>query len=188
MNKLILIILILGSNFLTAQENLENNPIERKGFIFGTSVGGGLYHVNGDTYSRLSLPNIKIGSMVNEKLGILLYAPSGIHKLNGATEERAFEALTLTAQYWISDKFYLNTGAGMAIETTPIYLVDFTEGPPEFNTGIGITASAGYEVLQWSKNKTIDVQLRFLYGNIHIQDSPHKDHLAIDLMIGFNLY
>lgn len=188
MNKILLITLILGTNCLFAQEEPVKNPVVRQGFVFGTSVGGGIFKMNGNSYVRLSLPNIKIGSMVNEKLAVLIYVPGGIHKSKGMGEQRAFEALTLTAQYWISDKFYLNTGAGLAILTTPIYKVDFREDPPNFNTGVGFSFSVGYEVIQWSKNKTVDIQLRVLYGDINIQDPPHRNHLALDLLIGFNLY
>ena len=124
--------------------------------------------------------------MVNPKLGILLYLPGGTYKQEG--EERAFEGFIPTAQYWLTDKFYLNAGVGLAVETTPFYKVDYAQGLPKFNTGVGFTVSAGQELLQWSKNKTLDAQIRLLYGNIQFEDPAQRNNLAIDFLIGFNLY
>ena len=170
----------------TAAFSQSDTDFARKGFVFGASLGGGTHLQDGNAYGRFTAPNIKIGAMVNSKLAILLMAPGGTYTPNA--EERAFEGFFPTAQYWLTDKFYVNGGIGLAIETTPFYKVDYAQGPPEFNTGLGFTASVGYEFLQWSSNKTVDLQLRLLYGNIEFQDQSKKKNLAMDCVIGFNLY
>lgn len=164
----------------------SDKEFKRKGFVLGASVGGGVHLLDGDIYGRFTAPNIKIGAMLNPKLGILLMVPGGTYKKDGET--RAFEGFFPTAQYWFSDRMYVNAGVGLAIETTPFYKVDYAEGAPEFNKGFGVTASIGQEIIQWSTNKTIDLQLRLLYGNIQFQDLSRKDNLAIDFVIGINLY
>tara|TARA_Y100000310_G_scaffold339717_1_gene433291 strand:+ start:31211 stop:31732 length:522 start_codon:yes stop_codon:yes gene_type:complete len=158
----------------------------RKGFVFGVGMGTGVHLVDGEAHNRFTTPNIKIGAMLNPKLAILLTAPGGTHKQD--EEVRAFEGVIPSVQYWISDQFYINAGVGLAIETTPFYKVNYSEGTPEFNTGIGLTSSIGYELVQWSTNKTLDAQLRVLYGNIEFDNQSNTENLAIDLVIGFNLY
>lgn len=178
-----LALFLLASGTLQAQDQTD---ITRKGFVLGASLGGGVHLSEGTSYSRFTAPNLKIGAMLNPRLGIIFYAPGGT--FTRENEERAFEGFFPTVQYWITDKFFVNTGVGVAVETTPFYRVDFEAGPPEFNTGFGFTFSAGHEIIQWSENKTIDIQLRLLYGNIKFQDDSREKHLAIDLVFGFNLY
>jgi hypothetical protein len=170
----------------TAAFSQGDETFTRKGFVFGASIGGGTHFLDDNTYGRFTAPNIKVGAMVNPKLAILLLAPGGTYQKGD--KQRAFEGLIPTAQYWLTDKFYVNAGVGLAIETTPFYKVDYAEGPPEFNTGLGFTASVGQEIFQWSHNKTADLQLRLLYGNIEFEDLTHTNNLAIDFLIGFNLY
>jgi hypothetical protein len=154
--------------------------------VLASSIGGGVHFLNEETYGRFSIPNFKIGAMVNPKLGILLYVPGGTYKQKG--EDRAFEGFFPTVQYWVTDKFYVNAGIGLAVETTPFYKVDYSQGPPKFNTGFGYTVSTGKEIIQWSTNKTVDIQIRLLYGNITYQDKSKMDNLAIDFLVGINLY
>jgi len=170
----------------TTAYSQHNGEFTRRGFVFGAGIGGGVHFVDEATHGRFSIPNLKLGAMVNPRLGIMLYAPGGTYKKEG--EARAFEGIIPTVQYWISDRLYVNAGVGLAVETTPFYKVDFSQGLPEFNTGFGCTLSAGYELIQWSGNKTIDVQLRILYGRPEIQDDSYTDNLTFDFLIGFNLY
>lgn len=163
----------------------DKHAAERKGFVFGASIGGGIHTTDGAVYGRLSAPNFKIGAMLNPKLALLFYVPGGSYKRNGV--DLAFEGFMPTAQYWISDKFYVNAGMGLAVETTPFYKVDYEQGPPEFNTGFGFTASVGKELKHWT-NKTLDLQFRLLYGNIGYTDNTRKNHTTIDVLIGFNFY
>lgn len=158
----------------------------RKGFVFGTSVGGGLHQSETRTYARFSIPNFKLGAMVNAKLAVLVYTPGGISKREGET--RAFEGFLATGQYWLTDNLYVNAGMGIVLETTPFYQVDYSAGPPEFNSGVGYAVSTGREIVQWSHNKKIDVQLRFLYGNIRYQDDSRRQNYSVDFLIGFNFY
>lgn len=187
MNKILILILLMitvGSSH--AQTGSNNKLIERKGFVVGASLGGGLHVSNQKAYGRFSVPNLKVGAMLNPRLGLILYMPGGASTRNGS--ERAFEGFFPTIQYWLTDKHYVNFGMGMAIETIPFYLVDYEQGPPEFNRGLGITASIGHELFQWSKNKTIDAQFRILYGRINYNNHFQRDEFAFDILIGFNLY
>ncbi|MCB0644981.1 MAG: hypothetical protein KDC44_25220, partial [Phaeodactylibacter sp.] len=120
LHQIIFIALFLATTATFAQ---NKEAFTRKGFVFGTSIGGGIHLLDGDIKGRFSVPNFKVGVMVNPKLGILLYLPGGTYKQEG--EERAFEGFIPTAQYWLTDKFYLNAGVGLAVETTPFYKVDY---------------------------------------------------------------
>jgi hypothetical protein len=186
MNTHRLTILAVILMITTTAFSQNKKDFTREGFVFGVGLGAGVHMVKDATHGRFTTPNIKIGAMVNPKLAVLLMAPGGAHKQDG--EQRAFEGLIPTAQYWFTDKFFVNAGVGMAIETTPFYKVNYSEGAPKFNRGFGFTASIGQELLQWSTNKTLDAQLRVLYGNVAFEDQSKKDNLAIDFVIGFNLY
>lgn len=168
---------------LSAQEEA---PIERKGLVLGLAFGSGSHFHDSQSFARYTGPNIRIGAMLNPQWALLLQAPGGTHYIEG--EGRAFEAIVPSLQYWISDGLYVNGGLGLGIETTPFYLVDYEAGPPTFNTGLALFASLGQELLKWGGNKTVDLQLRMLYGAIKMKDLGHQNHLSIDLVLGINLY
>lgn len=182
-NRLSLILFALLFSFgLQAQEA----GIKREGLVLGAGIGLGSHFTSDQQLIRYTLPNLRLGFMVNPKLALLVHAPGGTYSYGGET--RAFEGIIPTVQYWFSDRFYVNAGAGLGIETTPIYAVDFDEGPPVFNTGLGLFGTIGYDLYQWGGNKAIDVQVRCLYGNINGQAPGNQEHLSFDLVFGINLY
>lgn len=170
------------SQMVVAQET----SITRSGFTFGASAGLGT-HISANTSQiRLSLPNLKFGYMLQPKLGLLLYMPGGVSAVDG--NQVAFEAFLTSVQYFLRDDFYVLAGAGLSLETTPFYNVDFNEGPPDFTFGPGFTLAAGYEVLQFKNKYAIDIQTRMLVGKIEDSFGTKQMHTTFDLLIGFNLY
>lgn len=164
----------------------DSKPLNRQGLILGLSIGAGSHFYEGEAFARFSVPNVRIGYMINSKWAMLLHAPGGVYRKEG--EDLAFEGIIPTAQYWFNEHWYVNAGVGVGIETTPFYLVDYEAGPPTFHTGMALFSSLGREVYQWGGNKTIDLQLRALYGSITKGPQDRQQHLAFDLVIGINLY
>ncbi len=182
MRNTIVILFILLSQTVIAQKT----SITRAGFTFGTSAGFGTHISSNSSQLRVSLPNLKLGYMLQPKLGLLLYMPGGVSTVQG--NQVAFEAFLPAVQYFLMDEFYLLAGAGLSLETTPFYNVDFNEGPPDFYFGPGFTIAAGYEVFQFNNKNAIDIQTRMLVGKTDDIPGAKQTHAAIDLLIGFNLY
>lgn len=178
-----LLLILLLSLGLSAQ---GEESFERQGFVLGLAIGSGSHFHDSQTYTRFTGPNIRVGTMLSPRLALLIQAPGGTHFAEG--EGRAFEALLPSVQYWINDGLYVNGGIGLGIETTPFYLVDYEAGPPTFNMGLALFTAIGQEVYKWGGNKTVDLQLRMLYGSIAMKDLGQQKHLAIDLVLGVNLY
>ena len=181
MKKLLCLLLIVQSIVLTAQ-----NDITREGLFFGFSAGGGIHLSNDDYQSRMSLPNIKIGYMVNEKLGFGLYMPGGVSTIN--SQNRAFEAFLPSVQYYLTKNWYASAGVGLSLETTPFYDVDFSVGPPDFYVGPGFGFAAGYEFLHFKDKFAVDIQSRVLLGQIYSDKNNSTEQAAFDILIGFTIF
>lgn len=177
-----LALVLIGLNLL----GQEIESFERKGLVLGAGIGFGSHFQSGESLIRYTAPNLRVGFMLNSNWALLIHAPGGTYSRNG--EMRAFEGLIPTAQYWFGDRLYFNAGIGLGIETTPIFEVDFEAGPPSFNGGLGLMSSFGYEFKQWGSNKTVDLQLRALYGNIRLPELGAQNLFSLDLVIGINLY
>jgi hypothetical protein len=65
MRILLILTAVFLANYAFAQSKIESKTFERKGFIFGFSIGGGsLTLKTNDTFSSsfsTSIPNIKVG-------------------------------------------------------------------------------------------------------------------------------
>ncbi|MCB0844441.1 MAG: hypothetical protein KDE26_14400, partial [Bacteroidetes bacterium] len=79
MRKILFLTLTILVNLSFAQTNLEKNPVERKGFVIGLGIGGGTLTLNTNDTTQTSfaptLPNIKVGYMLNERLALLALLP-----------------------------------------------------------------------------------------------------------------
>ena len=183
---LTLILIAITLTSINAQSNNEESTY-RKGFVIGTAVGGGMLLMNNEgesteTYGRYSLPNLKIGWMVNPDLAAVIHIPGGTHQLN--TESRAFEAIVPSLQYWIKDRYWIMGGVGLAMDMTPFY--KFGVYDPDFYFGTAVTVSTGYEIYK-KKNFALDIQARVLYGNYDVED-VNRQCTAFDIVFGFNWY
>ncbi len=188
MQKLVFIILIIIANNTFAQNNLYKNTVERKGFIIGLGLGAGTLSLNTNDTSTLTfsttLPNIKIGYLINERLALFAILPGANYKYKG--NDRGFEGIVVAAQYWIKDKWWVNGGAGLTFDAPAFYTVDDLE-TAEFYTGFpSLSFATAYEI--WQKGKfALDLQYRVFYGKSNIPNG-HRKGFSNMFIIGFNWY
>jgi hypothetical protein len=172
---------------LFAAKAQSTAPI-RKGFSIGGSFGVGVLHFtkgagDAETGGDISLPNLKIGWLFNDKLGVYLNAPGQMYQQN--SRDRSFEGLIPAVQYWPANKWWISGGMGLAMDMPAFYdVVDF--GEEEFNFGKGVLISTGYEVLQRRK-WTIDLQGRLLMSSVNL-DAGKREGTSLTLALGFNFY
>lgn len=190
MSKLIIILFLsMSSGIVLSQSSQEVILIERKGFTFGTSAGAGLLTVSDhDTMSSqfaISLPNLRIGFMVRERLALQLLIPGSVYKNNGDT--RAFEGFCISVQYWLKDKLWILGGAGLALDAPAFWSVDDPR-KEDFNFGIpAVVGGMGYELWR-KKNFTIDIQYRIYVGQVELDYGGQRHGVSNGFSIGFNWY
>jgi hypothetical protein len=189
MRKILTFTLLIIANYSFAQTNLKKSEIERKGFVFGVGLGAGslTLNTNDSTQTTFSttLPNIKVGYMLNKRLALLALLPGANYKYNG--QDRGFEALIFSGQYWLKDNWWVLGGAGITFDAPAFYTVNNPK-TAEFNTGFpAITFATGYEV--WQKERfALDLQYRVFYGKSNLSNEGQRKGFSNMLIIGFNWY
>ncbi|MEQ8555258.1 MAG: hypothetical protein RIC06_21670 [Cyclobacteriaceae bacterium] len=161
---------------------------EREGFSIGGSIGGGVLHFtsgfeDNQTTGDLALPNLKLGWMVKDNLGLYLNLPGQIYKENG--KDRSFEGLIPSVQYWPGNRFWLSGGFGVAMDFPAFYEVK-NINDETWNWGKGALIGMGFEVLQ-RKKFTIDIQARMLMSSFKVNDG-RKEGANFSMAVGFNYY
>ena len=177
------IALLFGTLVLQAQ------TIDRECFTFGASIGGGVLHftsgnIGEATSGNLSLPNLKVGWMFKQNLGVFLNAPGQIYSENG--KDRGFEGLIPSVQYWPADKFWVGAGFGLAMDFPAFYEVKNVKDE-DWNLGKGALLSAGYEIMHRS-NWTIDIQTKALMSSFKLDDGTRKEGANFAIGVGFNFF
>ncbi|MEZ4847517.1 MAG: hypothetical protein R3B93_02555 [Bacteroidia bacterium] len=189
MRKILFLTLTILVNFSFAQTNLEKNPVERKGFVIGLGIGGGTLTLNTNDTTQTSfaptLPNIKVGYMLNERLALLALLPGANYKYNG--KARGFEAVMVAGQYWLKDNWWVLGGAGFTFDAPAFFTVDNPE-TAEFHLGLPAFAVAtGYEV--WQKGKfALDIQYRMFLGKSNLPNDGYRKGISNMIIVGFNWY
>jgi len=146
MKKSFILILLFVANYSFAQTNSDNKFIEKKGFIIGLGLGAGALNLNTNDTSNVSfstsIPNIKIGYMLNERFAILAMLPGANYKYNG--NERGFEGVIISGQYWLKDNWWVLGGIGLTFDAPAFYTVSDPK-TAEFNTGFpALSFATGY--------------------------------------------
>ncbi len=172
-----------------AQSNLVEKTFQRKGLVFGVGLGGGVLSLNtNDTLSSsfsTTIPNIKVGYMLNNRFALYVLLPGANYKYKG--KSRGFEGILVSGQYWIKDHWWVLGGAGLTFDAAAFYTVNDPE-TAGFYTGLpAFTASSGYEV--WHKGKfALDIQYRFFYGKSNLPNRGLRNGISNMVVIGFNWY
>lgn len=169
----------------------QNTGIERNGFVFGIGAGGGVISISDSdqevpfdkAQGALSLPNLKIGWMVNDRLAVLATLPGMIYDYEG--KDRSFEALIPAVQYWAKDRWWINGGIGLAMDFPALY--EKNSGGERWNFGCAVAAATGYEIVQ-KKRFAIDLQTQLHLGRAFLGNDQHRDGVAFSVGIGFNWY
>ncbi len=186
-------LLILAFTFCTLLSFGQNETslIERKGFVFGFGVGGGVISISDsgqeEPFSEAqfggSFPNLKIGWMVNDRLAILgLY--SGL-SYEYQDKDRTFDAFMPSVQYWLQNRWWVNAGAGLAMDFPAIYEDNIKH--EDWNFGGAVAFSTGYELVQ-KKKFALDLQTQVMMGWSNLDNGDDRDAVVLSIGIGFNWY
>jgi len=184
---LTLLIIILAGTQAFAQSNREES--NRKGFVIGLSAGAGYLVIDGNAAPEtfdgadISLPNLKIGWMINPNTALLLSMPGIAYDAEGV--DRSIDALIPTLQHWVKPNWWVNGGVGLSMDT-PAFYEDDKKGQDNFIAGPAAMFSTGYEVYKKGKF-TIDLQSTIQIGRLYT-DGTHYDACAILAGVGFNFY
>ncbi|MFK8162192.1 MAG: hypothetical protein AB8H12_06975 [Lewinella sp.] len=187
------IFISLGLLFaVTAFGQDHGNSIERHGFVIGFGIGGGVISIadSGDetpfdeAQAGISLPNLKFGWMVSNRLALLATFPGMIYEFEG--KDRSFDAFIPSVQYWMSDRWWIDAGVGLAMDFPAFYEVDDFRDE-DWNFGGAVSFSTGIELVQ-QKKYTLDLQTRLHMGRVYLDNDAHRDGVAFTVGIGFNWY
>jgi hypothetical protein len=109
MKKVFIIIVLMLSTASLSAQSIESKSSEKQDFLIGAGIGGGLLlekdsDIDMESYGKISILNLKLGWMITPQTAICLHVPSGGHTQSGET--RAFEAVLVTGQHWLSEKIW----------------------------------------------------------------------------------
>jgi hypothetical protein len=190
MRNLLIIALTLFA-FTTFAQN-DNTTIQRKGFVFGVGAGAGIFSLSHSdseddfetAQGSFSFPNLKLGWMVNERLALLLTFPGMIYEEDG--KDRSFESIMPTVQYWVSNKWWVNGGFGLAMDIPAFYNIN-GDGNESWNFGCAVAAATGFEIVQ-KERFAIDLKTKLHLGRALLENDAHLDGVALSVGVGFNWY
>jgi hypothetical protein len=166
--------------------------VNRDGFFIGVGAGIGVITIEDDqtenpfeeTQAGLSLPNLKLGWMVGDRLAILASVPGTIYEYEG--KDRSFDAIIPSVQYWAGDRWWINAGFGLAMDMPALYEVKDVKDE-NWNFGCAVLAATGFEIVQKS-NFTIDFQTKIHLGRVSLENDLHRDAASLSVGVGFNWY
>ena len=187
MRKVLIITFVIIANYTFAQTNIDNKPVERNGFVFGVGIGAGALILNTNDTTKVAfsttLPNIKVGYMLNKKFALLALLPGANYKYKG--KDRGFEGVIIAGQYWVKNNWWVLGGTGLTFDAPAFYTVKdpktagFYFGVPAF------TFATGYEV--WHNGRfAIDLQYRLFLGKYNLSNGGQREGISNMFIVGFN--
>lgn len=188
MRKVLMAVFCLAiASSLTAQQNKEHKPLERKGFTFGLSIGAGALTLSTrdtvKTTFAATLPNLRIGYMVSSKLALQLLLPGSPYQYQG--KARGFEGIVISAQYWVKDQWWVLGGTGLTLDAPAFWTVK-EPGQADFKVAFpALTFATGYEVYK-KKNFAIDIQYRFYAGQVELDGGGKRQGFSNMFSVGLN--
>lgn len=186
--KTILTVFVLLSTFLTAQENTIPN---REKFIFEFSVGAGIITLENsdgtqsfdESEGGFIFPDLKFGYMVKENLAITASLPGIIYSYED--NDRHFGGFIPGVQYWFTNKWWVNGGFGLAIDSPALY--DIKDINDDWNFGKMVSIGVGYEFHQ-KENFAMNVQSKLLMGSVNIANGQDRNAVSFGISVGFNWF
>ena len=171
---------------------MVQSPVEREGFVIGVGLRGGVVSITDsnqeipfeEAQGGFSLPNLKIGFMLNERMALLATFPGMIYAHEG--KDRSFESFVPKLQYWMNDKLWINGGIGLGMDFPAFYEVKKINDE-QWNWGCAVSAGVGYEIVQKQKF-TIDLQSDLMLGRTFLPNDLHRDGVVFTVGVGFNWY
>ncbi|MFD0797215.1 hypothetical protein ACFQZJ_07075 [Maribacter chungangensis] len=176
-----------------AQNNTDTqNNFNRDGFMFEFGLGGGIISIEDsagpqsfdDVQGGGTFPELKLGYMLNNRFGITVSAPGMIYTVND--NDRHFGGIIPSVQYWVKDRWWIHGGVGLAIDSPALYDIKDNVND-DWNTGIAVMASTGYEV--YRKNKfALNVQSKLLVGGVKLDNNIDREVVQFSVGIGFSWF
>ena len=172
----------------------SSNAIERKGFVFGASLG------SAHAWHRFPFKTqhsfdfafaLKAGWMTGPSTAILLssnvtgYDYSG----TGRPRKRDFGVVAPSVQHWVNEKAWIMCGAGLAVDAPVFFDIRDPEESPwetKYFTGYGFVISAAYELLQ-KKNWAVNLEARCTYRNVRLHEG-RSTGISPGLLVGVSFY
>ena len=189
---IITLVLVLSCSSLIFAQSFDNSKKveQRKGFTFGVGLGvGALKIATNDTVKTSfspSIPNLKIGYIINERLVISVLAPGIMYKYEG--KNRGFEGFVLTGQYWVKDRWWILGGTGLSFDA-PVFwdaLKDYDSS--DFHIGLpALTFATGYEIYR-KRNFALDIHYRFYSGRVKLENDGKRSGIGHMFVFGLNWY
>ncbi|WP_246200175.1 hypothetical protein [Maribacter luteus] len=141
---------------ITYAQNADAETTQRDGFIFEAVVGGGIISIEdsagNQTFDNAQgtfvFPDLKLGYMLNENLAITAVMPGNIYEFQD--NDRNFGGFIPSVQYWVKDCWWIHGGIGLAIDSPALYDIKDNVND-DWNFGVAVMASTGYEILQKEK-------------------------------------
>ncbi|MFK7812102.1 MAG: hypothetical protein AB8B59_06385, partial [Maribacter sp.] len=175
MLKMACIAFALMATMTFAQNNSNTkNSFNRDGFMFEFGLGGGTISLEDsaglqsfdDAQGAGTFPELKFGYMLNEKLAITASIPGMIYEFQN--NDRHFGGFIPSLQYWVKNRWWIHGGAGLAIDSPALYDIKDNVND-DWNTGVAVMVSTGYEV--YRKNKfALNVQSKLLLGGVKLDN------------------
>lgn len=168
---------------------------QRKGFVFGTSLGIANSKLDFPDKSEMQTDlgiDLKIGYMLNPRIAILLMSNVSIYDYSGFGRDRKrdFGVLSPSIQYWLKDKYWISGGIGIGGDNPVFWDIENPDIEPletKYYSGLGIFGSAGYELFQSKNNFTIDIKGRIMYRKVSLQEGGTTG-ISYGILVGFNFY
>ncbi len=184
------LILVFAICTITAFGQDAGSTIERKGFVFGFGIGGGVVSISDsnqevpfdEAQGGISFPSIKFGWMLNDRLAIMATTAGLIYENEG--KDRSFDAFIPSVQYWVGDRWWINGGVGLAMDAPAFYEKLKDE---DWNYGVAVALSSGYELVQKQKY-ALDLQTRLHLGSVSLENDGRRDGVTFTIGLGFNWY
>lgn len=188
-SKTLVAICILINTTLTAQTKTD---LTRKGAVFGFSSGIAhsilKYPSTTKRDANLAL-NWKIGYMLHPKLALLVVGSVSVYEYDLSDRKRLRDlgGVFASAQYFISDKFWVLGGLGIGTDAPVFYdLIPDNERETDYYSGLGVISSLGFEIYR-KKSFAIDLQTRVNYSSMDLPLGKTSGFAAA-LLVGINFY
>lgn len=184
---LVFVLITIMYNVSTAQEDISDATLEKKGLSFGCSLGAGSLHTfsnaKWNTLAAATLPNLKLGYHFSPNFTLYVLLPGTPYKAK--EKVRSLEGILLAAQYWPLKKWWILAGLGASIDAPAFWTV---KNPAEANFKLGFPGlAAGMGHVFWRKEKFyMDMQLRIYSGNFIAKENDISRGFTNMLSIGIN--
>jgi hypothetical protein len=192
MKSLVIAVILFSTIIFQNTFAQDNKTTQRKGFIFGTSLGNATTFLNfpnkNQTDNGVAL-DFKFGYKLNPNLAILITTNVSVYDYSGFGRDRKrdFGILAPSVQYWLKEKVWIQSGLGLGGDNPVFWDISNPETEPletKYYNGVGLFMAFGYEFYQ-KKNFIIDIKAKLSYRNVNLQEGSTSG-FSTGILIGIN--